>query len=206
MSLYTKSMYTIENHPFDIYIPEYVKYLIIGTFPTNIKNLEFQFYYSGKGNYFWKIMESVFDYKFKFYSGEDAVIERKAFLSNRKIGITDMHEKCYRKNGLSSDESLFVITLRDIFLLLKKHETIDTLILTSRTEVIGALGLLKTYFMQKDIELKEPQKQGKILITNFTFNGRTIDILVPYSPSPRVIGNNKTNIDEVIEMYRYCLA
>ncbi|WP_306568759.1 hypothetical protein, partial [Flavobacterium lindanitolerans] len=76
----------------------------------------------------------------------------------------------------------------------------------SRTEVIGALGLLKTYFLQKNLELKEPKKQGKILITNFSFNGRTIDIFVPYSPSPRVIGNNKINLSEVIEMYRRCLV
>lgn len=198
--------YTIEKHPFETFIEDDAKYLIIGTFPIQIKNLQFDFYYSGKENYFWKIMEYVFNYEFKFHSGNDAVIERKQFLSNRKIGMTDMYEKCYRKNGFSTDESLFIITLRDIFSMLEKHPTIDTLILTSRTEVIGALGLLKTYFIQNNLELRKPEKYDKIMISDFVFNERKIEVLVPYSPSARVVGEGKTNVNEVAEMYRYCLT
>ncbi|MCU7548147.1 hypothetical protein OCK74_03435 [Chitinophagaceae bacterium LB-8] len=137
-------IYTIEDHPFDTFIPPNTKFLIIGTFPTYINNWRYKFYYSGKGNTFWNIIESVFKIKFKYHEGDEAVEERKMFLRTKRIGITDMHVKFYRKNNYSTDENLHTIILKDVFLLLNQHPTIERIILTSRTEVFGALGLLKT--------------------------------------------------------------
>jgi hypothetical protein len=45
-----------------------------------------------------------------------------------------MHEKCYRKNNFSTDENLFPIILNDIFSILDQYNSINRIILTSRTE------------------------------------------------------------------------
>lgn len=202
-----KDTYNIEKHPFEEFIPQDTKYLIIGTFPTYIDNHTFNFFYSGKDNAFWKIIEQVFKYSFKSTHDESAVDERKKLLKEKKLGITDMHQLCYRKNSYSTDENLFPIVLNDIFHILKKNTKIDRLILTSRTNVFGALGLLKTYFLQKGKVLEEPMRRDdKILQGSFQFKGRIVNVLVPYSPSPRLIEKGTTTMYELVSMYKYCLT
>lgn len=207
MSWKKQYKYEVEEHPFETYVSENAKSLIIGTFPTHNNNFRFNFFYSGKDNSFWNIIEKVFKNNFQCNSGDKAVEERMEFLKLKGIGITDMHEKCYRKNGLSTDENLFPIILKDIFVLLDKHPSIKRIVLTSRTEIFGALGLLKTYFLQNGLELEQPEKrQDKILEGSFIRNKRVIEILVPYSPSPRLIEKGTTTMDELVKMYRRCLT
>jgi G:T/U-mismatch repair DNA glycosylase len=207
MRTYKKDTYDLEEHPFETFVPSNAKILIIGTFPTHNNNHRFNFFYSSKDNSFWAIMEKVFKHNFKYNEGKNAVQERKVFLQLKAIGITDMHEKCYRKNGCSTDENLFPIVLKDIFALLDEHHSINRIVLTSRTEVFGALGLFKTYFLQKGLELEQPEKrQDKVLEGSFVYNEREIEVLVPYSPSPRLIEKGTTTMDELVKMYRHCLT
>jgi G:T/U-mismatch repair DNA glycosylase len=202
---YKRDIFEIEDHPFGNYIPQGSKYLIVGTFPTHRRNFAFDFFYSGGDNVLWGMLGKVFGYSFEHAKGEEAVAERKQFLEKKGIGMTDMLEKCYRKNNFSTDENLFPIKLMNIFSLLDKHETINRLILTSRGDVIGALGLLKTYFLQNNLILDEPKKRSdRIVEGNFAHRGREIDILVPYSPSPRVTEKNLITPAEHVQMYRSC--
>ena len=100
---------------------------------------------------------------------------------------------------------LFPIILTDLFQILKEHILIKRLILTSRTEVVGALGLLKTYFIQKGLRLEEPKKrEDKILETTFIMFNREFEILVPYSTSPRLT-EKLTTKNELVTMYTTCL-
>lgn len=207
MSWTKKYNFEVEEHPFDNFIPLNSKYLILGTFPTHKSNSRFNFYYSGQHNNFWKIIEKVYNISFKHNEGNKAIEERKKVLELNRIGITDMHQKCYRNNKYSTDENLFPIILNDIFSLLDAQVSIKTIVLTSRSEIFGALGLLKTYFLQKGLVLEQPEKRlDKILKGSFLYNKREIEILVPYSPSPRLIEKGKTTLDELIKMYKYCLT
>lgn len=169
--------------------------------------MTYNFFYSGKENNFWTIIQNVFIEDFKHFDSVEAVLERQAFLQKTKIGITDMHEVCYRRNISSSDKDLFIIKLKNIFTLLDEHLSIERLILTSRTEVFGALGLLKTYFIQNNEPFpKVTKRTDKILEGTFSYKGRNIRIVVPYSPSPRLIKDNITTINELNTMYTYCLT
>jgi len=202
---FKRDIFEIEDHPFGSYIPQGSKYLIIGTFPTHRRNFAFNFFYSGGDNVLWRMLGEVFGYSFEHTKGDKAVTERKQFLEKNSIGMTDMLEKCYRKNNFSTDENLFPIKLMDIFSLLDRHEYVHRLILTSRGDVIGALGLLKTYFLQNDLIFAEPKRRSdRIMEGHFLHNGRGIDILVPYSPSPRVTGKSLITPAEHAEMYRTC--
>lgn len=197
--------YKIEEHPFGSYIPQNAKILIIGTFPTHNRNLKFDFYYSGKDNLFWGIIEKVFDHSFSHFEGVLAVEERKSFLDSKSIGVADMHKLCYRKNNMSTDENLHPIILNDIFLILDEYHSIHRIVLTSRTEVYGALGLLKTYFLQNGLELNHPEKRNdRVLEGTFIYKRRKFKLLVPYSTSPRLLKRN-IKMDELIYMYSQCL-
>jgi len=202
-----RDKFTVEDHQFETYVPPEARMLIIGTFPTHEGNFRYKYYYSGEENHFWSIIEKVFNHTFGHHSGPEAVQERKDFLEQHRIGITDMIEKCYRKNNLSGDENIFPIVLRDIFSIIEANKTITRLILTSRTEVFGVLGLLTTYFYQKGQQpIKTMKRKDKILEGDFEWAGRSIKVLVPYSPSPRVINDGGTTIEELEQMYRVCLA
>ncbi|MFT0415233.1 hypothetical protein [Bacteroides thetaiotaomicron] len=195
-----KAPYILEKHPFEAYIPEKAKTLIIGTFPTRKENRKFEFYYANEKNMFWDILGKIFNFQFHFDEGMKAVNERKEFLKDNLIGITDMHLLCYRRKGSSSDEDILHIKLQDIFFLLSQYPSINRLILTSRTEYVGALGLLKIYFMQQDKFLEIPQSATKLIKNTFIYEERTIKIFVPYSTSPKVIKDY--GFDSILDMYK----
>lgn len=202
-----KDTYAIERHPFETLIYPGIKHLVIGTFPTNKDNFRYEFFYSGKDNLFWEVIEDVYNHTFQFHSDNRAVNERKEFLKEKGIGLTDMHEMCYRRNSYSTDENLFPIILTDIFEILNNHNTIERIIFTSRTEVFGALGLFKTYLLQRHQTLPEMiRRENKILEGKFKYNDREIKLFVPYSPSPRLIEKGTTTKPELVNMYKYSLT
>jgi len=198
--------FKVEDHPFyENYVPEGCKYLIIGTFPTRKENRLFDFFYASKTNLMWDILPKIFGGSFKFNTDEEAVLERKTFLSKHSIGMTDMLLKCYRRDNSSRDECLYPIIWNDIISLLNQHTDIHTLILTSRTPVWGALGLLKTLFLQKGIHLDDLKaNSNNIYIGFFDYNKRRIKIKVPISPSMSAHNDRKTALAELKDMYRQC--
>lgn len=201
----TWDTYSIEDHPFKTIVPSSAKYLVIGTFPTFKENRLYDFFYSAKENYFWKIIEQIFNHSFTYQSGVNAKIEREQFVNDKLIGMTDMHEKCYRKNKSSSDKDLYPIILKDIFGILNQHASIERIILTSRTEVFGALGLFKTYFLQQRRELLEIKtRKDNIQEASFFLESKRIDLVIPYSPSPRLISEGRTTMNQLVQMYKYC--
>jgi G:T/U-mismatch repair DNA glycosylase len=196
-------------HPFPSFVPEKCRTLVVGTFPTHQRNYErtFPFYYAGEGNVFWEVVGKAFNKSFQHMCGEDAKWERETFLRSEGIGITDMLERCYRKNGLSQDDYIYPIAFRDLFDVLTKNSTIETLVLTSRTKIVGALGLFETYLYQRDLlPPKFWENTDKILEGNLELGGREIEILIPYSTSKTVIKTNRATVPQLVNMYRLCLT
>jgi G:T/U-mismatch repair DNA glycosylase len=199
-------LYEVEDHPFKTLITRKSKCLVIGTFPTYKDNFQFNYYYSGTKNLFWKILEKVFNHPFQHTSGKEAVAERNDFLNEHNIGITDMVAKCYRKNRWSGDENIFPIILQNIFKTIDDGESLQRLILTSRTDVVGALGLLKTFFIQNGLNLPDPvSREDNIKQIHLIHKNRAIEILVPFSPSSRYI-DTKQKFDETVNQYRKCFS
>jgi G:T/U-mismatch repair DNA glycosylase len=197
------------DHPFPSFVPANSKILVVGTFPTHQRNYErtFPFYYGGEGNVFWEVIGKVFKKSFLHNVGKDAKHEREDFLRSKGIGITDMLEKCYRKNGLSQDDYIYPILFRDLFDLLNKNTSIETMVLTSRTKIIGARGLFETYLHQRGIPPPNFwENTDKILEGTLEINGRDIEILVPYSTSKTVIEKKRATVPQLVNMYQLCLA
>jgi G:T/U-mismatch repair DNA glycosylase len=201
--------YTVCTHPFDEFLPPKSKTLIVGTFPTHARNYSktFPFYYAGEGNMFWPTLGRVHRKTFSYAQGLDAKKEREEFLESKRIGITDMLDKCYRKNERSQDNYIFPITFRKIFQTLEINKSVDTIVLTSRTKIIGALGLFETYCHHQNISPPTLiRASDNVLEGWFPYGGREIEILVPYSTSKTVIEEESATADELVRMYKRCLT
>lgn len=171
-----------EIHPYKPYIPDEATKLIIGSIPPyrfcvqkDIQDNDVRFYYGSNKNYFWKLLSEVTDKKLDFKNTEEAINQRKEFLKEHNIGITDIIESCIHKDGKSDDKSLEDIKYQPIDKLLHHHPKIDTLICTSNF----VKSKLNIFADVKYRESKENPRNGSIII-----NDKKYHVIILYSPSP----------------------
>jgi hypothetical protein len=156
---------------------------------------------------FWPIFSNVFNHSFRSDKGDPAVSERKDYLQGKRIGFTDMLEKCYRHQGGSQDHQLYPIKFNDIFKILNDNTSIGTLIFTGRQRIIGPIGLFETYCHQHNIQPPTLRlNDQKIKEGSFNLNGRYFEVLVPYSTSRTVMEEDRTDERELTSMYTTCLT
>ena len=199
--------YKVEkDHPYPDFMPNGIKTLIIGSFPSKASKY-FDFFYGSKMNRFWPIIEGVYGHEFEHKRGSEAVREREDFLRTKLIGLTDIITQCYRHRDRSGDESLFPISLKNIPQVLDEHRSITRLVFTGRQYIIGPLGLFITSLYQQRMELEEFHKDDlKNLIGVFYYGDRKIEIMVPYSPSARFAERSDYDFQHMIKMYKRCLS
>lgn len=191
---------TIEHHPWNYFIPENAHTLIIGTFPTALKNWSFDFFYPNKRNLLWKILAEISSIDLIISeNSENAVLQRKSILTDLKVGITDMGKCVQRSSGSSLDEKLCLIEAMDILKLLETYPTIKQIILTSSSGSVSALKWFTIYLEQKGIVILPP-KGKKPLIFQLQYLDKQVDVHVLYSPSPRA--SNRISFPALAEMYR----
>jgi hypoxanthine-DNA glycosylase len=94
----------IETHPFEAFIPEKIKCLIVGSFPgkeqTQYEPEETHWFYGAPRNQLWKILEIVYKKELKTRK------EKQQLFEEAGIGMTDMIKSCVRKQGTNLDENL----------------------------------------------------------------------------------------------------
>jgi hypoxanthine-DNA glycosylase len=96
----------IETHPFEAFIPEKIKCLIVGSFPgkeqTQCKPDETHWFYGAPRNQLWKILEIV--YKRQLRNRK----EKQQLFEEARIGMTDVVKSCIRTQGTNLDENLAI--------------------------------------------------------------------------------------------------
>lgn len=177
---------TIEPHAFGTFSHPDAEILIIGTFPTHKRNWAFEFFYPNSQNVFWEVIGSVYNYTFQNHKDESAVEERKAFAKLHKIALTDMLAKAIREKDSSGDDQLIPVELMNILSILETYAGIHRLVLTSRSGNNSALNLLRCHLIANNIAFLE-SKKANMVYGHFESFGKRYDVIVPYSPSPRVI-------------------
>lgn len=75
MKYNTINPFQIEKLPWEAFIPINANKLILGTFPTQKQNRDFEFYYPNRNNRFWKVMAHLSNQKEKFKN----LIEKENF-------------------------------------------------------------------------------------------------------------------------------
>lgn len=103
----------IETHPFEPFIPEHTKVLIMGTFPPQPKRWSMDFYYPNRTNDFWYMMGLI------FYGDRDALYDRdrkefrlakiKSMLCEHGIALNDTGHRVRRLAGNASDKFLDIL-------------------------------------------------------------------------------------------------
>jgi G:T/U-mismatch repair DNA glycosylase len=199
----TPEDFTLEYHPWKYYLPAGATTLVIGTFPTALRNRSFDFFYPNKTNLFWKVLFAVAEKE--LHSQEDrttAVASRKAVLDFLQVAITDMGYCIKRYKNSSLDEKLVLMEPMKILNILAEAPTIRKIILTSSSGPVSAARWFLEYLTANTISFKIPTGK-KPIATSVTINGKILEVIILYSPSQRAA--NRISFEKMVEMYQKAL-
>ena len=150
----------IEKHPFEDFVPEDSRYLLIGSFTAKsyLQDPGYDWYYTSKRNQFWPILEEV--YGLKLPTRES----KQKLFSDLHLALTDFISECERKDNNSLDANLIVCKYN--------YEGINIILSKNKIE--------KIFFSSKYVE-KEFQKHFKGVLEKY----KNIELITLPSPSPR---------------------
>ena len=103
----------IETHPWQPFVPDGAKVLIMGTFPPGTHRWSMDFFYPNRTNDFWFMMGLL------FFGDKDALYDREAstfrldeikkLLTDKGIAMSDTGHKVRRLKGNASDKFLEIV-------------------------------------------------------------------------------------------------
>lgn len=130
----TDEIIPLETHPWDPFIPEGAKVLIMGTFPPPPNRWSMDFYYPNRTNDFWPAMSLI------FYGDRNALNAKegkgfdveaiKHLLNTHHIALNDTGHKIRRLAGNASDKFLEIVEPVDLRSLLKRMPLCKTVVTT----------------------------------------------------------------------------
>lgn len=134
----------LEVHPFEPWVPEGAKVLIMGTFPPQPKRWSMEFYYPNRTNDFWYMMGLLFfgDRSALLRPGtRDFDLDRiKKLLTDKGIALSDTGHRIRRLAGNASDKFLDIVEPVDLYALLRRMPECKALATTGEK----AAGVLAT--------------------------------------------------------------
>lgn len=114
----------IETHPWEPFLPENAKVLIMGTFPPGENRWSMDFYYPNPINDFWRIMGLIFlgdkDALWIAQSRTFDLSKIKELLEEKGIAMNDTARKACRLKGNASDKFLEILEPAPLYELLGK--------------------------------------------------------------------------------------
>jgi len=110
--------YPIENHPFEPWLPEDARLLMLGTFPPAEKRWAMPWYYPNFTNDMWRIFGIVFFNDKMYFVDQEHKTYRldmlKGFLRKSRVALFDTCQKIRRTTGTASDKDLEVVEKADL--------------------------------------------------------------------------------------------
>ena len=124
----------IENHPFEPFVPENAKILMLGTFPPKSDKWSMNFFYPNWINDMWRIMGIVFyDDAQHFVIANKKAFDLemiKQFLCQTGIALFDTAQRVRRLKDNASDKFLDIVERVDLAGILSEHPSISAVITT----------------------------------------------------------------------------
>ena len=156
----------IESHPFEPFLPEGARVLMLGTFPPAAKRWSMKFYYPNFTNDMWRIVGLSFFGDKQHFVADDGrhyrLEELKAFLAEKGIALFDTCTRIIRTKNTASDKDLQVVEQTDIAAMLRA---------LPQCEFIVTAGQLATTLCCQHFSIAEP-KVGEC--SSFLFEGRVM--------------------------------
>ena len=124
----------VERHPFEPFLPEGAKVLMLGSFPPQPKRWSMEFYYPNFINDFWRIIGILFfDDRDRFvdiHAKKFKLQEIKEFCSEKGIAMFDTATAVCRLKDNASDKFLEVVEPTDIPALLRRIPLCEAVVVT----------------------------------------------------------------------------
>ncbi|MAP54770.1 MAG: DNA glycosylase [Altibacter sp.] len=211
-------------HPYEPFIPKGTKKLIVGTLPPPrfttgaLKEGDVDFCYGSRDGQLWPILNAIFELDLCFETTTEAVKQRKRFLIDRGIGISDIIASAKREKIDASDLGMQDIELRDLVAILKQYPSIDTLLFTGGNSKNGPeylfRRLLKTYGISLELLSSKVPRIHRFVLPNTSREIKTVSLTAPSGAANRAVGSlaafkemkqqfpEKTTVDFRIMQYR----
>ena len=212
----------LHQHPYPPFIPENVTKLIVGTIPPPrfstgaLFSEDVDFCYGSKFGLLWPILDRIFDLNLVYENTNQAILQRKKFLIQNRIGICDVIENCNRIKIDASDVGMEQIELRNLLHYILENKGITSLLFMGGNSKNGPEYLFRKLINPLGFKLINTSK-GRPKIHELHLDGRlvkTISLISPSSAANRSIGgdpyyksqkkanHNYTTLDFRVEQYK----
>lgn len=155
------TMPAIETHPFEPFLPENARLLMLGTFPPAPKRWCMKFYYPNFTNDMWRIFGlSFFGDKQHFVLQQQRTYDLDAiipFLREQGIAMFDTATRVIRTTGTASDKDLQIVEETDL------HQMLSRL---PRCRAVVTAGQLATTVACRQFNVPEPRVGEYALFTS----------------------------------------
>lgn len=187
------------QHPYGPYIPQNATKLIVGTLPPprfttrDLREGDVDFCYGSRDGMLWQIIDRIFNLNLEFANTPEAVEQRKRFLAEKGIGICDTVESCRREKVDASDLGMLHVELRDLIDILRRHESIDTLLFTGGNSKNGPEFFFRRLLRDQGLKLKVISNTVP-RVHQFLLDGRsinTVSLTAPSGSANRAVGSMK---------------
>lgn len=133
----------IENHPFEPFLPEGARVLMLGTFPPKPERWSMEFYYPNKINDMWRIMGLIFyGDKNRFWLEQEKRFDLpslKSFLTQQRIALYDTAMRVRRLKDNASDKFLEIVETIDLDRFFALRPTIKAIV-TAGEKATGVIA------------------------------------------------------------------
>lgn len=143
----------LHKHPYAPFIQKDTTKLIVGTLPPprfstgDLLEKDVDFCYGSYYNSLWLFIDKIHNLNLRYDNSEEAIMQRKTFLIEHKIGVCDIVESAERDKIDASDIGMKNIVLRDVVGYLKQYPTIHTILFTGGNSKNGP-----EYFFRRHIK------------------------------------------------------
>lgn len=150
----------VHKHPFAPYIPKNATKLIVGTLPPprfsvgELYEKDVNFSYGSYYNSLWLFIDAIHNLNLKYDNSEEAITQRKDFLTTHEIGICDIVESCERKKIDASDLGMQNVVLRDLVSYLQQNKKVETLLFIGGNSKNGPEYFFRKLCNENSIKLK----------------------------------------------------
>lgn len=138
----------LETHPFEPFIPDGARTLVMGTFPPQPKRWSMEFYYPNRTNDFWYMMGLI------YFGDRNALLipgtknfdlpKIKTLLTEKKIALHDTGHAIRRLAGNASDKFLEIVEPVDLEALLRRMPDLRNIATTGEKAAGVIAGITDT--------------------------------------------------------------
>lgn len=146
IKLVMNMMKEIEAHPWEPFLPEGAKVLMLGSFPPKPERWKMSFYYPNLQNDMWRIFGLIFFHNKDYFLTEDGKSFQESrirdFLTEKGIAVGDVAKRVIRHKNNASDQFLEVVETLSLNEVLEQLPYCKTIVTTGQKATDTVLELL----------------------------------------------------------------